>query len=224
MLPSPSQSAVTAATAGSGVSAVGVTSATRPSNRSAVEALEARALGPGHRMPADEAHTRPRRARARRLHHAALHAAGVGQDGPGREMRPRGANELRQRPHRRAEDDQARARDARREVGGAAIGRPRVEHRPDGGLVARHHDDLAGEPPGPDAAGDRAADEAGADDGQAGPAGRLHARAPPLPSTARSPSISRALSSGVPTVIRSARVRPKLAIGRTMTPRFRSSS
>ena len=146
---------------------VGVTSATRPSNRSAVEASKPDRSDPAIGWPPTK--LTPARAgqRTGRLDHAALDAAGVGQDGPGREMRPRGANEPRQRPHRRAEDDQARARDARRQVGGAAISRPRVEHRADRGLVARHHDHLAGEPPGPDAASDRAADEARADDGQA---------------------------------------------------------
>ena len=225
MLPSPSQSAVAARTADSGVVGVGREEREAPLEEVGVRRLEARPLGAGHGMPADEAHPGPRRASARRVDHAPLHAPGVGQDRAGREMRPRGPNEARQRSHRRAQHDQARA--ARRPRPGPSCPRrppPRRSAARTAASCRATTTTSPRQPPGAGAPGDRAPDEAGADDGQARPAGRAHERAAPFPSTVRSASTSRAFSSGVPTVIRSARSRPKLAIGRTITPSLRSSS
>ena len=171
----------------------------RPSKRSARRGLEARALGAGHRMPADEAHPARAGHARRRVDHAPLHAAGVGQDGAGREVRPRGANRgpaapppartarpgsrpRRPPPGRCVPRSAAPASSAART---AASCRATTTTSP-ASLRART-------PPG-----DRAADEARADDRQARPAGRAHERAAPFPSTVRSAFTSRRVLLGRP--------------------------
>ncbi len=117
MLPSPSQRAVTAATAASGVSGAGVTRATRPSKRSGVRRREAGALGARHGVSADEAQhlpaldtRQPPRPRLRLTLPASVKTA------PGREMRPGRADEPRQRAHGGTEHHQ-RPRPPRRPPG-----------------------------------------------------------------------------------------------------------
>ena len=189
-----------------------------------IRRLDARALGARHGMSADEADAGARRAPERRLHHAPLDAPRVGEDGAGREVRPRRADEARQGPDGRTEHDQRRSGHARGEIRRAGIRSPHVDGGPDRRGVPRDHHHLAGEPPRPHSPRDGPTDQARAHHRQPRPTRRAHPRAPFWASTVRRDSTSRVFSSGVPTVIRSPRSRPKLARGRTITPSLRSFS